>query len=458
MDFGGNMEGSIINMNTAIIILFVIVLIILFAILILVVKYKSLLIKLLGGTVKDIVDTNSDNNLDLISKLSEQNYNLREDVSNKINTRFNDVIKEYNSQSEKTLKELFVNITNMRELNDEKLEVIRKTNEEKLEKINNSTRDIIETLSKSLENIRTTNEQKLDLINERDNEKLEKNLNEKLSQNFSQIDMTLQNLQKSLGEISQLSSNVMDLRKTFTNTKTRGMFGEIQLESILENTMDRSQYEKQFSVSEGSSEAVDFVIKVPDKENTSGVIYIPIDAKFNVDIYNKIVEASDNCDKDALEIAQKNLKNAIESQAKSIKSKYINPPTTSEFALMFLPSEGIYSEVLRLGNLANDCLSKYRVIVVGPTNITAIINSLSVGFKYLKINEDSREIVKLLENIKKQFGTNEENIKRLKKHLSDAQKSTEDIELRNTRIVNNLSKLGPEKEKIDIIETLGIEE
>ncbi len=444
--------GNIVLLLLAILIIIAIIL------LIIMIRYKNDLIKYLGENAKDISDTNSDNNMDLLNALSEQNSNLRDNVSTKINDKFNDVIKEFGLQSEKTLKDMFQSMDSIRNINDEKLETIRRTNEEKLEKINDSTKGIIETLTNSLERIRSTNEQKLDLINERVNEKLEKNLNEKLSQNFQMIDNSLQSLQKSLGEITQLSNNVIDLRKTFSNTKSRGLFGEIQLENILENTMDASQYEKQFCVSEASGEKVDYAIKVPDKANIGGVIYIPIDVKFNVDLYNKIVDASDNCDNVALDSARKELKSAIDAQAKSIKEKYINPPFTSEFALMFLPSEGIYAEVLRLGNLANECLSKYKVIVVGPTNITAIINSLSIGFKYLKINENSREIIKLLENVKKQFSTNEASINKLKKHLSDAQKSTDDIASRNSRIVNNLSKLSTSNEKLEVSDVIGIEE
>lgn len=452
--------GSVISLSSENITIALLIVLIIIAsiVLVIVIRYKNELIKQLGENARNISDTNSDNNLDLLNALSQQNSNLRDNVSTRINEKFNDIIKEFGLQSEKTMKDMFQSMDSMRNLNDEKLEVIRRTNEEKLEKINDSTKGIIDTLTNNLERIRSTNEEKLNLINDRVNEKLEKNLNEKLAQNFAQIDTTLQSLQKSLGEITQLSTNVIDLRKTFSNTKSKGIFGEIQLENILENIMDRSQYEKQFCVSEATGEKVDFAIKVPDKENIKGVIYIPIDVKFNVDVYNKILEASDSGDSKALENARKELKSAIDAQAKSIKEKYINPPFTSEFALMFLPSEGIYAEVLRIPNLANECLSKHKVIIVGPTNTTAIINSLSVGFKYLKINENSREIVKLLESVKKQFSTNEASINKLKKHLSDAQKSTDDIASRNTRIVNNLSKLSIEGDELEVADVLGIED
>ncbi len=248
----------------------------------------------------------------------------------------------------------------------ENFEKMLKENNESFVKINNEVsggqKNLIETINKSLNDLRDVNEKKLAEIQEANDRKLsaiEKNMNEKLDvalndridKSFQGIGEQLKQLYKTTGELNSMSGDIEDLKKTLSNVKTRGVFGEKQLLSILENVMTKDQYKEQYKI---GNELVDFAIKIPDK-NGNGEIYLPIDSKFPSDHYNKVVDASTKGDEENLKNAIKDLKNAIIEQAKSINKKYIKPPVTTDFAIMFLPTEGLYSECLRIDGLAEKC-------------------------------------------------------------------------------------------------------
>lgn len=329
------------------------------------------------------------------------------------------VIKESN--------ENFVKILNQNQINSSNL---TKGMQESLDKINN-------TNEKKLNEIRSANEEKLGIIERNINEKLDKSLNERLDNSFKTIGEQLQSLQVTNGQLLSMSGTITDLQQSLSSVKARGVFGEKQLESILENILTSNMYETQFMIKDNSDRMVDFAVKIPNKDDT-GFVYLPIDAKFPNDRYMAIVEASNRRDEVALTEAVKKLKEEVLKQARSISEKYIEPPITTEFGIMFLPTEGLYAECLRIDSLADDCQKKYRVLLAGPTTITALINSFSVGFRFLQINKNSKKIAEILQAIKAQYGKFEEEIEKTKRSIDSAAKSTEQLSKRNSMITSKL--------------------
>ena len=322
--------------------------------------------------------------------------------------------------------------------------------------VQTSIEKLNDTNEKKLNEIRNANEEKLNVIERNINEKLDKSLNDRLDSSFKTIADQLQNLQVTNGKLLNMSSTITDLQKSLSNVKTRGVFGEKQLDDILSNIMTQNMYETQFRLKNNDEKKIDFAIKIPNKDD-DGFIYLPIDAKFPNDRYNDVIEASEKRDEEALKIAIKNLKDEVLKQAKSISEKYIEPPITTEFAIMFLPTEGIYAECLRIKDLADVCQKDFNVLLAGPTTITALINSFSIGFKFLQVNKNSKEIAKILQAIKVQYGRFGEEIDKTKKSLESATRSTDQLAKRNQMITSKLKSF----DEIDMSssdEILGIEE
>lgn len=364
-------------------------------------------------------------------------YNLETNIIKDARENYEKIIREDQNNFEKILMQ---NIDNYKEMSNSlkvSLDELRKMNEDKLSEL------------------RASNEEKLKSIESNINEKLDLSLNKRLDESFKVVGEQLQNLNVTIGQLQSLSTGVSDLQKTLSNVKTRGVFGERQLESILENMMIRSQYEVQFKVKPEENERVDFAIKIPDKTE-NGFIYLPIDAKFPNDTYIKLVDISKSGDELAINQAVNELKRAVESEAISINKKYINVPITTDFAVMFLPTEGLYSEVLRIPGFAEKLQNQYKILVTGPTTISALINSLSVGFKYLQVNKFAGEINRILQAIKAQFAKFSEEIEDTKNKLISAEKSADKLIKRNEMITRKLKDIS----KIDENESnriLGIE-
>lgn len=364
-------------------------------------------------------------------------HNLETNIIKDARDNYEKIIKEDNDNFEKILKQ---NVENYKEMSyglKNSLDELRKMNEEKLSEL------------------RFSNEDKLKSIESNINEKLDVSLNKRLDNSFKVVGEQLQNLNVTIGQLQSLSSGVSDLQKTLSNVKTRGVFGERQLESILENMMIRSQYEVQFKIKPDENDRVDFAIKIPDKTG-NGFIYLPIDAKFPNDTYIKLIDVSKSGDEFAINQAVNELKRAIELEAMSINKKYINVPITTDFAVMFLPTEGLYAEVLRIPGLAEKLQNQYKILVTGPTTIAALINSLSVGFKYLQVNEFAADINKILQAIKAQFDKFSVEIDETKDKLLAAEKWTDKLSKRNEMITKKLKDIS----KLDENESnriLGIE-
>ena len=320
-------------------------------------------------------------------------------------------------------------------------ELMRNISKDQQDAIKNLTFEI----SKQLEEIRNSNEKKLNDINAEISNKLDKSLNERLDSAFGKMGDSLASLQKTLGELNSLQQGVDSLNKTISNVKTRGIWGEVQLQSILENTLAPNQYECNIITKKNSNDRVEFAIKIPSKDNDNEFVYLPIDSKFPADLYNKLVDAEDKYK--AIE-AQKELINRIKEEARKIKEKYIETPYTTNFAIMFLPTESLYSEVLRINGLAEECQNKHQIIIAGPTTLMALLNSLRVGFSNLTLSKKTKEVVKILQAIKTQYSKLNELVDITQKRLDGAIKATDDLKKR-TDMINK---------KMNSIETIEIDE
>lgn len=310
--------------------------------------------------------------------------------------------------------------------------------------------NVNQSIIKGLQSIQEATDKKLSDIQHNMDEKLDKNLHTRLDESFKQVGERLESLYRSLGELKSLESGVISLNKTLSNVKARGVYGEMALENLLASILDKNQYDVNVATRPKSAERVEFAVKIPDKENR-GFIYLPIDSKFPADIYGKVLESAENADVENLKIAIQELKMRIRKEAMTIRDKYIAPPNTTDFAIMFLPTEGLYSEVLRIDGLVEECQEKYKIVISGPTTLTAILNSLSVGFKYLTVNKKSEEIMKTLGNFKVQFEKFNELITKTQTKISDAQKVAGQLMDRSALIQKRLDKVEVvEYEELDI--------
>lgn len=286
-----------------------------------------------------------------------------------------------------------------------------KTQDMRLAQLNRQFNDMVMLNEHKLENIRKTMETRLTALQEENNkqldkmrntvdEKLQKTLEDRISQSFKLVSERLEQVYKGLGEMQTLASGVGDLKKVLSNVKTRGILGEIQLGAILEQILSKEQYEENIRTKSSGTERVEFAIKLPG--DNDGVVYLPIDAKFPADAYNKLVEAYDSGNTIKVEEAAKNLERAIKKSAKDIHEKYVEPPVTTDFAIMFLPFEGLYAEVVRRG-MVEVLQRDYKINIAGPTTMAALLNSLQMGFKTLAIQKHSSEVWDILGAVKTEF-------------------------------------------------------
>jgi DNA recombination protein RmuC len=269
-------------------------------------------------------------------------------------------------------------------------------------------------------------------------EKLQKTLNDRISQSFKEVSDRLAEVYKGLGEMQTIATSVGDLKKTLSNVKARGILGEIQLGAILEDMLSPEQYLTNVVTVEGSRDPVEFAIKLPGSENGSSVL-LPIDSKFPLDAYGDLNDAYDKGNADEIAAAKSVLTARIKKFADDIHKKYVSPPATTEFAIMFLPTEGLYAEVVRLG-LIEVLQEKYKVTIAGPTTMSALLNSLQMGFKTLAIQKRSGEVWETLAHVKREFGKFEDVLEKAKTRLDQANKELEDLVGTRTRQINRRLK------------------
>ena len=250
----------------------------------------------------------------------------------------------------------------------------------------------------------------------------------------------LEQVHKGLGEMQSLAAGVGDLKKVLSNTKTRGVLGEVQLERILEQFLSPEQYEKNVITKKGSRETVEFAIKLPGKDYDNKTVYLPLDAKFPLEVYNKLLDAYDLQNQAQIDAASKNLERFIKKSAKDIRDKYIDPPNTTDFGLMFLPTEGIYAEVLKNQSLVEFVQREYNINITGPTTLVALLNSLQMGFRSLAIEKHSSEVWKILGAVKTEFSKFETVLNSAQNKLNQASSEIDKLVGTRTRQINRKLK------------------
>lgn len=305
--------------------------------------------------------------------------------------------------------------------------------------------EIRTTVDANLDKVRTANEAKLEEMRATVQEKLDRTLADRLTASFKTVDEKLGLVQTGLGEMRQMAASVRDLKGVLTNVKTRGTFGETQLETILSNILTPNQFASQVRVIPGSNQVVDFAVRMPGA-GTDVPCWLPIDSKFPVEDYGRLLEAEEAADAQKAAQARSGLEKAVLVQAKSIHDKYVKPPYTTEFAVMYLPSEGLYAEVIRIPGLFERLQRDYRITPAGPTVVSALINSLQMGFVTLALQERSSEVWKVLGEVKGEFLAFAEGFAKVQKKFSEAQSSLDAMKTRQ----NVMQK------KMSAIETVGL--
>ncbi|MEI7472992.1 MAG: DNA recombination protein RmuC [Chitinophagaceae bacterium] len=350
-------------------------------------------------------------------KLSDLQLGLKEDfrINREENSRIarenrselNQTMQQISEQNTLALREINKALTDKMQDLIQKLEENHKTNREELKTglkdFNLELRNKFDELKQEQLKLVENTEKKLEQMRETVDEKLQKTLNERLGQSFETVGKQLMAVQEGLGEMKSLAQDVGGLKKVLSNVKMRGGIGEVQLEMLLEQILAPDQYAANVKTKSNSNDLVEFAIKLPGRDDNNQQVWLPVDAKFPKDIYEQLQTAYDNADTIQIELAQKNLENTIKKMAKDIRDKYIDPPQTTDFGILFLPFEGIYAEVVRKASLLEDLQKNYKIIVTGPTTLAAILNSLQMGFRTLAIQQRSSEVWNVLGIVKTEF-------------------------------------------------------
>lgn len=352
----------------------------------------------------------------------EQLVRMNESLVYQVNNLGSELRRSNEAQQSKSVEVL--------EKIEAEMKALDRDNREGLEKLMTANFD-------SMEKLRRENSESLDKINNTVSEKLQKTLNDRISQSFESVNKRLTEVYAGLGEMKAVASGVSDLKKVLSNVKTRGIMGEIQLGAILAEILAPEQYEEQAAVIPDSSERVDFAVKLPGKENDS--VYLPIDSKFPGDTYAKIAAAYESGNAVELKSARSALELEMKRCARSIRTKYVKPPYTTDFAIMFLPFEGLYAEVVNMG-LVETLQRDFRINIAGPSTMAAMLNSLQMGFRTLAIQKKSGEVWKILEEAKSEFANFENVLETARNRLRMADKDLETLIGTRTNAINRTLK------------------
>ena len=303
----------------------------------------------------------------------------------------------------------------------------------------NNTKNIKDTIEKQLKDIREDNTNQLSEIRKTVDEKLHETLEKRLGESFKQVSDRLEQVHKGLGEMQNIATGVGDLKRVLSNVKTRGVLGEYQLENILEQILTPEQYAKNVATKKGSQANVEFAVKLPGKESDEEV-WMPIDSKFPIESYEVLLNAFEDGNKQIIENAQKVLIKSIESFAKDIHTKYVDPPHTTDFAIMFLPTEGLYAEVLRNPGLFEKLQKQYKITITGPTTLSALLNSLNMGFRTLAVQKRSSEVWNILEAVKTEFSQFTKQLDEVDKSLNTASNKLQKLRTTRTSVMSRKLK------------------
>jgi DNA recombination protein RmuC len=327
-----------------------------------------------------------------------------------------------------------------------------------LETVHARLESIRQSVTGELEKVRADNAMRLEEMRKTVDEKLHETLEKRLGESFEMVSKRLEDVARGLGEMQQLATGVGDLKSLLTNVKSRGTWGEYQLGAILEQIFTPDQYAANVRVNPKASEVVEYAIRLPGRNDTAPV-WLPIDAKFPKEDYERVQAAAEISDKEALEVALKALERRIRDSAKDIRDKYLFPPFTTDFGILFLPTEGLYAEVLRRPGLVDDLQRLYRVNVSGPTTLMAMLNSLQMGFRTLAIEKRSSEVWQVLAAVKTEFVKFGDVFERLQKKLNEADKVIEDAGVRTRKMSRALRHVEtiPELEAQNLLGDVEIE-
>ena len=384
---------------------------------------------------------------DMEQKLISVEKALREEFTvNREESRKNEQSNrtEIGSSIEKLSATILSNMIELSNLQKNQFDTYSRTMERTLDAFNYNLRSSIDDLTK-LQNekfveLTKSTEENLEKMRVTVDEKLQSTLERRLSESFKVVSERLEQVHKGLGEMQSLAAGVGDLKKVLSNTKTRGVLGEVQLERILEQFLSPEQYEKNVITKKGSRETVEFAIKLPGKDYDNKTVYLPLDAKFPLEVYNKLLDAYDLQNQAQIDAASKNLERFIKKSAKDIRDKYIDPPNTTDFGLMFLPTEGIYAEVLKNQSLVEFVQREYNINITGPTTLVALLNSLQMGFRSLAIEKHSSEVWKILGAVKTEFSKFETVLNSAQNKLNQASSEIDKLVGTRTRQINRKLK------------------
>lgn len=377
-----------------------------------------------GETTRDQIET-------LIKRAEVSLKEIRasnEERFEKIRDSVNKQIEEMMAKEEKKLGEVVSSLDKLSQSNRDDLEKARKTMEENRK-----------TLETQFQRIQESNEKKLDEMRKTVDEKLQSTLEKRLGESFKLVSERLEAVHKGLGEMQELATGVGDLKRVLTNVRERGTWSEYLLGEILADILTPDQYERNVRPT-GTREVVEFAVKFPGKDgNERYPVWLPIDSKFPKENYERLLDAAKQSDRNAVQLAEKALADDVRRAAKDISEKYVSPPQTTEFAIMFLPTEGLYAEVLRQPGLHDQLQSKYRVLATGPTTLAAFLNSLRMGFRTLAIEKRSSEVWKVLSAVKTEFGKFGTVLDKVKKQLDTASESINQTGTRSRAIERTLN-------------------
>lgn len=310
---------------------------------------------------------------------------------------------------------------------------IQQMNVRQSDKLNN-------VLTENVTKLQESNEKKLEQMRLTVDEKLTDTLSKRLDSSFKVVGEQLKSVHESLGEMHKLAGSVGDLQRVLTNVKSRGTWAEVQLGNILEQTLTKEQYECNVST-KNDTKRVEFAVKIPSRDDDREFVWLPIDSKFPQEDYIRICDAAENADKAAMDMAVRALEQTVKNQAKTIAELYIDVPNTTDFAIMFLATEGLYAEVLRRPGLCEEIQNKYRVMICGPTTITAFLNTLRVGFRTIALDKKAAEVWKVLGAVRTQYDKFELLLAKTKKKIDEAGSTIEDAQKRNSIIQKNLKSV-----------------
>ena len=350
----------------------------------------------------------------------------------RLESLFRQEMKENREEMARNLRELRTELNQALSLSTQQMQTTLHRN---LMTTNEMQREKFDAMGRQQDILVKSTEKRLDDMRLMVEEKLQKTLNERIGQSFELVRTQLENVQRGLGEMKNLAEDVGGLKKVLGNVKTRGTFGEIQLAALLEQMLSPEQYEANVKTRKNATEFVEFAIKLPGKDNGKDVVYLPIDAKFPKDVYEQYIDAYEAGDTSLIESTSKQLEITIKRMAKDIHDKYVEPPLTTDFAIMFLPFENIYAEVIRRTSLIETLQKDFKIVVTGPTTLGAILNSLQMGFRTLAIQKRTSEVWNVLGAVKTEFGKFGGILEKVQKNLQNAGDQLEEVMGKRTRAI-----------------------